>query len=53
MLEHCLFVGIRTCLIGDVHLPIPDLDHDPSFHIVEDVIGYFAFWPWKQTVSFY
>jgi len=53
MLEHCLFVGIITCLIRGAHLPIPNLDHDLPLHIVEDAIGYFVFWPWKQTTSFY
>jgi len=52
MLEHCFSVGITFCLIRGAHLPIPNLDHDPPLHIVEDTIGYFVFWPWKQTTSF-
>jgi hypothetical protein len=53
MLKHSLFVGITTCLIKGVHLPIPNLDHDPNFYTIEDVIGYFVLCPWKQIFSFY
>jgi hypothetical protein len=53
MLEHCLFVGITTCWIRGAHLPIPNLDHDLPLHTIEYAIGYFVFWPWKQTTSFY
>ncbi len=42
MLEHCLSVGITSCLISGAHLLIPYLEHDPPFRIVEDAIGYFV-----------
>jgi hypothetical protein len=49
----CLSVGITTCLIRGAHLPIPDLEHDHPLRIVEDAMGYFVLWLWKQTISFY
>jgi hypothetical protein len=47
MSEHCLSVGITSCLIKGAHLPIPNVKHDPPLCTVVDAIGYFVSWPWK------
>jgi hypothetical protein len=51
MPEHCLSIGITTCLIRGAHLLIPNLDHDLLLCTFEDAIGYIVLWPWKQTIS--
>ncbi len=45
MLEHCLFIGITSCLIRGAHLSILNLEHDPPLRTIVDAIGYFVFWP--------
>jgi hypothetical protein len=42
MLEHCLSVGITSCLISGAHLLIPYLEHDLPLYTFENVIGCFV-----------
>jgi len=52
MPKECIYVSITSCLLAGVHLPYPELGHNPPLCIVDKIIGYIILWPWKLTAKF-